>query len=71
MPARFKHGFHIRWLDISNCEVNDTVDSYKYGYSGYGTRFDAQSQFTLSNGKWDKTLLFLELTAVLPYMIII
>ena len=37
-------------------KLNKIVDSYSYGYSGYGTGFDAHSQFTLSNGKWDKNV---------------
>ena len=32
------------------------VDPDKYGYSGYGIRFDVRSQFSLAIGEWDKNV---------------
>ena len=40
------------------------TDLDKYGYSGYGFRFDAHSQFWSSNGEWDKNLVILELIII-------
>ena len=35
-------------------KLTKNADTDKYGYSGYGTGFDACSVFSLPNGKWGK-----------------
>ena len=44
---------------LANCpfgvvKLTKNADPNKYGYSGYGTGFDALSQFSLSKGEWSK-----------------
>ena len=48
-----------RDFNTSNCllgaaKVIKNADLNKNEYSGYGIEFDAQSLFSLSNGKWKK-----------------
>ena len=35
-------------------KLTKNADTDKYSYSGYGNGFDANSHFSLSNGKWGK-----------------
>ena len=51
--------------------LTNNVDPNKYGYSGYGIRLEAPSQFLLGNGKLGKMLLFLVWKTVYQCILII
>ena len=38
-------------------ELTENVDPDKYGYSVYGTRFDARLRFWLPDGSWGKNVI--------------
>ena len=38
-------------------KLTRNADSDKYGYSGYGTRFNSHSQFSRSDGSWGKDVI--------------
>ena len=37
--------------------ITKNSDPHKYGYNAYSIEFDARSQFSLSNGKGDKSVI--------------
>ena len=42
-PRDLNTDFTLGYCIFQTVKLNKTVDSYKYGYSGYGTGFDAHS----------------------------
>ena len=40
-------------------KVTNNADPDKYGYSGYGTGFDARSKFSWSGDVWDENVIIL------------
>ena len=53
--------FTVKERLFGNVEITKNADPDKYFYSGYGTGFDSQSLFSISNFDWAKSAIILEL----------
>ena len=47
-------GFTLGGCLFGAAKLTKSSDPEKFGYSGYGIRFDARSQFSLLIGQWGK-----------------
>ena len=56
MVKRFKYKFTLCDCLFGDVKLTKNTDTDKHGYSGYGTGFNASSQFLLPSGEWGKNV---------------